>query len=103
MPLAARIEQLEREIRDLQLLAIAASVHGPFSAAELLARAVVDPDVRDVLGPVTTPKQVGRLLLQLAAQPGHAVRLVRITRNGDGCIWVVEIHPDAGLSTEGGV
>jgi hypothetical protein len=96
--LRARIAALKREIHELQLLAIAASVNGcEFSAAELLERAALDADVRDVLEGLTTPKGVGHRLAHLAAQPGTCVRLVRSARNGDGCIWTVEIHSDAGL------
>ena len=103
-PLAARIQALEGEIVDLQLHAIAASVHNTeFSAAELLERTVVDPDVRYLLRNLTTPKQVGRRLLQLAAQPSRGVRLVRIARNEDGCIWIVEIQDDAGITLGAGV
>lgn len=99
LALAVRIASLERERRDLELLAIAAAVDGQeFSAAELLDRAQVDADLRFVLQDARTPKQVGRRLMTLAIQTTiAAVRLVRIDRNGAGCIWVVEIHPDAGV------
>ena len=102
--LGDRIRALEDDIHRLQLLAIAVSVHGcEFSAAELLDQAQHDPDLRFVLRHARTPKQVGRRLAQLAALPNTGVRLVRIPRNEDGCIWVIEIQDDASVSRGGGV
>jgi hypothetical protein len=101
MTLAARLAQLDEEAHTLKLLAIAAAVQGrEFSAAELLAHARVDADLQYLLRDATTPKHVGHRLAQLAARVSPGVRLVRINRNGDGCIWIVEIHTAAGLSLD---
>ena len=103
VPLGVRIARLKEDIHTLQLLAIAESVRGcVFSAAELLAQARVDGDLRYVLRDAVTPRQVGRCLVQLAARPGHGVRLVKIDRNEAGCIWGIELQADAGLPPDAG-
>ena len=103
VPLGVRIAQIKDDIHTLELLAIAASVHGcVFSAAELLEQARLDPDLQYVLRDAVTPKQVGRCLVRLAVRAGRGVRLVRIGRNEDGCLWACEIQADAGLLPEPG-
>ena len=107
MTIAARIAALERELADVRRLqreadaaVIARSVRGcVFSAAELLAHARVDPDLHEALHGATTPRQVGRRLAQLAGGALRGVRIVRLPRNGDGCIWTAVLHdgtPHAG-------
>jgi hypothetical protein len=98
VPLAVRIADLESELRRLTLTALATSVHGcAFSARELLDHARDDADLRSVLGDARTPKSVGRRLLAWSRYDGDGLRLVRVDRNEDGCIWTVEIQDDAGI------
>lgn len=104
MSLAARIRILTGTIHHLRLLAIATSVKNcAFSAVELLAHARLDADLRYVLNEATTPKQVGRRLVELARHPAGGLRLVRVDRDECGCIWSVEIQDAAGLSPDAAV
>jgi hypothetical protein len=106
--LAERIAALESELLTLrqqqreQFLLIIARRIGPgvaFSALELLDHARVDPVLADVIAPAsTTPKQLGRRLRTLAGAVIGVVRLVRVDRNADGCIWSIDIHEPSGVA-----
>jgi hypothetical protein len=103
LTVAARIAQIEDTIQHLKLLAIATSVAGrAFSAAELLAHAELDADLRCVLEGATTPKQVGRRLRALADRTRGGLRLVCLGRENRGCIWSLQIHAEAGVSIDEG-
>jgi hypothetical protein len=78
------------------LSAIASATRGAaFSARELLAHAAVDAALARVL-PSTT-KQIGQQLRRLRDQPCAGLVLRRLDpRDEHGCIWQVQLHPDAG-------
>ena len=103
VPLGVRIAQIKDEIHTLELLAIATSVEGcVFSSAELLERARLDTDLQYVLRDAVTPKAVGRCLVRLAVRAGRGIRLIRVGRNEDGCLWACEIQDDARVPPEAG-
>lgn len=107
VPLAARIEVLERELvalRQVQrheddarfLRTIAVTTRGAvFSVGDLIVRAALDADLRDALGG-RRPKQLGKRLAALAgrARPGLSVR--RVLHTNRGCLWELHFNQDAG-------
>lgn len=104
--LAQRIDALEKELGELRaeqrdradaefVATLARSVEGRvFSAADLVAHARVDSDLRDALGD-ERPRQIGRRLARLAghAVGGVCVRLV--DRTNAGRVWAITLwHQD---------
>jgi hypothetical protein len=92
-----RIRALEAEIARLRaeldrddgrfLATVAASVQGHvFTAAELMAHARHDEDLRRVLGE-TTPKRLGKRLGRLAGRDHGGYTLACVDRDECGCIW----------------
>ena len=72
------------------LAAIASSVQGRvFSAAELLAHAQVDDELRRVLAG-RTAKEIGRRLRALADRDIGGFTLARVTRDASGIVWSVQ-------------
>jgi hypothetical protein len=107
--LEARVARLEttrarqRVGADERLLdAIAAATKGhTFNANELRAHVDVDATLARVLGPMTV-KQIGQQLRRLQDRPLSGLVLRRLGRDEHGCIWIVELHPDAGRATADG-
>jgi hypothetical protein len=95
--LDAKLADLRRQQREedaeIAVLLIARAINGrTFSAVELLAHAGLDPELREALHGATTAKHVGRRLHELASATRSArVRLVRHSRNAEGCIWEIAI------------
>lgn len=65
-----------------------------FSAGELVAHAVTDPELRAVLTRYGTAKRVGKCLRRIVDQPIAGFTLRRVGRDHSGTIWAVQVDPD---------
>jgi hypothetical protein len=65
-----------------------------FTAAELIAHAALDGELRAVLARYRTVKHLGKRLRALADQPIAGFVLRRVTRDSQGTIWALQVAPD---------
>jgi hypothetical protein len=85
------------------LLVVAMAVKGrAFSAAELLAHGLVDPELRQALGGMTS-RQIGKRLRTLADRDIGGLIVRRIKRDEAGTVWAVsvaDLHADTGTDDD---
>lgn len=74
--------------------AISAATGGlDFNSAELLARAIQVPELRDAILEQLSPRSLGRILQRLEGRSFGAFRLERIGSDRCGAIWLLR-HDD---------
>jgi hypothetical protein len=111
--LAARIEALEGELRDLRqqqcdrrdrrLVAVLArcTAGAVFSAQDLIDHTRLDAELRAVLEGLT-PRRLGKRLAALADRPVAGLCVRRITENCAGWVWGIDIHRATGPAAGSG-
>jgi hypothetical protein len=91
--LEAALTALRREQRDALVIALAAVVDGPFTAGELVAASLRDPDLAMALA-TDNPRKVGKLLQALVGHPVGPYTLARSKRETGGRAWVLLVTKD---------